>query len=31
MNAPTELPFYEAAGNEIDLFEHAWNATICRC
>jgi nitric oxide reductase NorQ protein len=22
-NAQTELPFYEAAGNEVDLFEHA--------
>ena len=25
MNAPhTELPFYQTAGNEVDLFEHAW-------
>jgi nitric oxide reductase NorQ protein len=25
MNAPAvELPFYEAAGKEVDLFEHAW-------
>jgi nitric oxide reductase NorQ protein len=22
--ATTELPYYEAAGNEVDLFEHAW-------
>jgi nitric oxide reductase NorQ protein len=24
MRTATELPYYEAAGNEIDLFEHAW-------
>ena len=24
VTTPAELPFYQASGNEIELFEHAW-------